>query len=132
MEEIERKQEASLSSTTPAAQPYRPPIASGKTSWRDRVAAKEGAGAPSISRTPSENPSVTRTASSDSTGSGPWRRPPQSSAFGGSSYANGVDGEKPSAFSTIKPKEGGSSSESKPAAGPPKIGSGKWSSRRGQ
>ena len=38
----------------------------------------------------------------------------------------------PSAFSSLKKPDGSTDSKSKPATGPPKIGSGKWANRRQQ
>lgn len=108
MEEIERKLE-----TTPAPTAFRSTAfvaGGGKPSWRDRVAAKEAAGQ-DLAPPP-------ETASAATAGL-PWKR---ANAFG-SSHGD----QKPSAFSSIKSKEG--SSDSKPS-GPPKIGSGKWSAKR--
>jgi hypothetical protein len=111
MEEIERKLE-----TTPAPTAFRPTAfvaGGGKSSWRDRVAAKEAVGQkPTSAAPPPGTSSAARTAVSETAGL-PWR----------SSHGD----QKPSAFSSIKSKEG--SSDSKPS-GPPKIGSGKWSAHR--
>lgn len=135
-EDIQRKKiaeiEKKLEAPSPAPSVYRPPIVGGKPSWRDRVAAKEAAGGgavPPVSRTPSENPSLARTASSESSSGAAWRRttPVSSTAFGGNNGT--LNGDKPSAFSSIKKESGNNPASS---TGPPRIGSGKWASKRDQ
>jgi translation initiation factor 3 subunit A len=115
--EVEEKLKAQQAQTS-KPQVYRPPVGgSGGSSWRDRAAAKENA-SPAMSRESSNPPTMDRapamsrtgTASSAPPAENPWR-------------------SKSSAFSSNKPKDGEDSS--KPASnGPPKIGSGKWTSQR--
>ena len=116
--EVEEKLKAQQAETIAKPQVYRPPIGGSGSSWRDRVAAKENA-APAMARETS-NPPIDRAPAMSRTGPTASSAPPAENPWR----------SRTSAFASNKPKDEEDPAKPTSGGGPPKIGSGKWTSRR--